>query len=342
MVAPALGLLAGLGISAADSKIKRNRMEQLHQDIGGLLGTPRTDFEQELFPGEQPIPGLQNKGTGLMDDPFNPQNQARFAAQLMTLPGQQQTGASLLGQIFGQQQQAQTSMANGLLQHQLNADKFHFDQLEKMRATEKQLRGEYNKGLGDFAEVQTSYKDLSKLSGDMTGASALGMVYRFIKSLDPRGIVTDSEGNQVLGTGGAAEMFAGLVGDIKGKGKLTDTTRAQIVNTAGILYETQLERAKLQRSQFRDVARKNKADESQVLTGLGIDWALRHQQQVPKPPTQQKIFQGQKAAGRKEGEIFTDPRQPGWEFKVVDGRLKKRRQKGVTNPPPPMPGPLPQ
>lgn len=96
----ALGLLgaAGLGQYAYD----KYRDWQSSGDAGklkGLLGVPAQPYqmsEAELFPGEQPIQGLQTGGTGLLGGEITPQ---QFYGGLLGIPKYQSYGVQKLAEM---------------------------------------------------------------------------------------------------------------------------------------------------------------------------------------------------------------------------------------------------
>ncbi len=109
-MAGGLGLLATLGAGRMGVDFLRDRREAerneiLQSGIRDALGTAPSVFDADLFPGEAPIPGLYNAGTGLAADPNSIENQLQFATDIFNLPGGQEFGGSIFRDALGYAQQ---------------------------------------------------------------------------------------------------------------------------------------------------------------------------------------------------------------------------------------------
>lgn len=67
-------------------------------------------------------------------------------------------------------------------------------------------------------------------------AADLAMIFAFMKMLDPRSVVRESEQDQARATGGAADWLITYVTSLQGGGSLTDAQRTSFRNLAMEYY----------------------------------------------------------------------------------------------------------
>lgn len=134
------GVLYNIGSTLARDSRDESRRGQLHRGIRDALGAAPGLFDQneQLFPGEQPIPGLQTAGTGLLANPNNQANQLNFASGLFNLPDGQNFGESLIKQSmnFGEDQRRQQA---GFTQ-QTEQQRRQFDFTSEQNTLQRQQR----------------------------------------------------------------------------------------------------------------------------------------------------------------------------------------------------------
>lgn len=85
--------------------LQDRRNQTLQEGIESAMGSAPTVFDADLFPGEQPIEGLYNEGTGLRADPSNLDNQLDFGADIFGLPGGQDFASDIMNNALGSYQE---------------------------------------------------------------------------------------------------------------------------------------------------------------------------------------------------------------------------------------------
>jgi hypothetical protein len=272
MAFPVIPLLAMLGGGYLGGQARQARAAEAQGQLSDLIG--QAGFE-----------GLG--GSGLLSDPTDPTRQFQFATGLMNIPGMQGAGGSLLGQLFSQaQQQQQFDQQFGLKQLQGRQDllaaqqaqqtaqrDFRLSERKRILSEEESLRGEYESNLGDFASQQRAFNAaVSGLQGG-TGFDAVANVVNFMKTLDPRSVVTDREGDQVISAQGLFGSVAQQVNNaIKGKG-FDDNARRQIAQTLLRQILPSYATAQRQREFFESQAGRQGLDPAAIFGGLGINFA---------------------------------------------------------------------
>lgn len=126
-----LGLLATLaagryGLDQYMDRREADRNSMLQEGISNALGAAPTVFDADLFPGEAPIEGLYNAGTGLLADPSSVENQLQFSSDIFALPGGQEFASSIFENALGYaqrnvEQDAADNAADERLTRQLGA-----------------------------------------------------------------------------------------------------------------------------------------------------------------------------------------------------------------------------
>jgi hypothetical protein len=92
----------------------------------------------------------------------------------------------------------------------------------------------YEELKGNANKVVTNYNMAYKL--ERPQAADLAMIFAFMKMLDPRSVVRESEQDQARATGGAADWLITYVTSLKGGGSLTDAQRTSFRNLAMEYY----------------------------------------------------------------------------------------------------------
>lgn len=86
--------------------------------------------------------------------------------------------------------------------------------------------------------VNTSYDKLKSLAKVDSPAAQVGIIFEFMKSLDPTSVVRESEQGMVASASGPMSYFASQLNRITGGGPLTAAMTQDILNAAGAVAET--------------------------------------------------------------------------------------------------------
>lgn len=137
--------------------------------------------------------------------------------------------------------------------------------LEEITNIEKGIRGELKKDVEDYENIKGSFDNIRDLSKQKTGASDMGMVYSYVKLLDPTSTVGPGEKATAENSGGIPENVRGQINHWLGKGSLSDTQRKNLIEGAKTLYGTKAKSYKKKTSQYKDLAKRYKANPSNVV-----------------------------------------------------------------------------
>ncbi len=116
-----------------------------------------------------------------------------------------------------------------------------------------------------YQEVDSSYRALEELvksanDGRAANTNDIAIIFNFMRALDPGSVVRTEEGKMVLGSGGVADQFRGLITNLRGKGTFTPELRRNLLSTAMIGRNAVASKAIGQQEFFTDLARRNKVD----------------------------------------------------------------------------------
>ncbi len=191
-MAGGLGLLGSLalgqiGTNYLADRRQAQRNELLQQGIQSALGTAPSAFDADLFPGEQPIPGLYNEGTGLRADPNDIGNQLDFAANIFGLPG----GQEFAGDIF--------QNALGYAQQRYDRDRITEAGFEEQRRQMMQQQQQFDEGqrwdnFWNLAKLQQDQYEFEQGRVDDAAAAALKPPTGYQRALDQGVEVFDDTG----------------------------------------------------------------------------------------------------------------------------------------------------
>ncbi len=191
----AQGLLGG-----ADARKKQAQREK----VAALIGSAPGVHEYDMYPGEQRIPGLIDKGSGYLADG----DTNKLAAGLLSIPGYEQAAL-------------QTIMEKDV--GGLNKDMLKYQ--EGIRKEVTPIAEQLNTMKGQFESLVES----AQAGEESRGAADQAMIFSFAKMLDPRSVVRTEEGQAIARTDGYFGQLQGFLNQIKGKGQLTEGARKGLV-----------------------------------------------------------------------------------------------------------------
>lgn len=108
--------------------------------------------------------------------------------------------------------------------------------------------------------IKSSAQDLATLEENASPAAKLAAVTKFMKALDPRSIVTETEQGLIYSSQGIPQELLGLINNLTGEGKLTGQGFADIVNTSKLLANSAISGTKDLVKGFLDVYPELKQD----------------------------------------------------------------------------------
>ena len=106
-------------------------------------------------------------------------------------------------------------------------------------AAEKTLRTDFNKLTGDFRSVGDSFNTIMAGAENPTAASDLSLIFAFMKMLDPRSTVRESEFAQAEAAGALPDRVQNVIGRFWDGQRLT-SNRADFLTQAKNLYDARM------------------------------------------------------------------------------------------------------
>ncbi len=125
------------------------------------------------------------------------------------------------------------------------------------------LRKEFTKESKSFIVQRAAYNRIlasaekSKLSNAPRGAGDLGLVYNYMKILDPNSTVRESEAASVQQSGSLPQVLIAMYNKLVEGGRLSDEMRADFVERSTILFNKALVVQKERVQQYTGIAQRN-------------------------------------------------------------------------------------
>lgn len=201
-----------------------------------LLAASQATPENQLFRAGMEKQGMQTElGKSISDVHLAASKYGSNSAEVMAL-------RSNIDALAKEKSLKNAETLGTLLQH---AQKNNID-------TETVLRKEVIDHTKEFTKMQEQYNKVQELKQTYAanlnlpeekranlGATDLALVYTFMKVLDPRAIVTNSDAANAQNAGGVPEAIRAQWNNLLGGGKLSDTARNEFLKTTTQLYEAQ-------------------------------------------------------------------------------------------------------
>jgi ribosomal protein S20 len=146
---------------------------------------------------------------------------------------------------------------------------------------EASTRKEFTDVTKNFKVIDDSFsriQSLAKTPDVGSGVSDIGIVYSYMKMLDPTSVVRETEYATAENAGGVGEKLYGLYNKVLAGERLTPELRRQFIEGAAKLYEGAADEYQGRRSQFEGVAKAGSMDPERVLGKFErrtVDPALR-------------------------------------------------------------------
>lgn len=109
----------------------------------------------------------------------------------------------------------------------------------------------------EYQGVRNGYEKIRASATDPTGAKDLGIIFGYMKMLDPESVVREGEAATVQNAGGVSDQIVGWYNRVNSGQKLPDSVRAQIVEAAQNLYAETAKNYEDLNAQVKDMAGRN-------------------------------------------------------------------------------------
>jgi hypothetical protein len=181
------------------------------------------------------------------------------------------------------------------------------------RKPEMELRKEYTARpeFKRFDEIIASYSRVRSAADRSTGAGDLGLIFGFMKMLDPGSVVREGEFANAENAGGVSERWRTLYNSVLRGERLSPQQRAEFVGLAQNLYEQESARLQGLNEQYGGVARQYGIDPSRVI--------VQPKQFEPWKPPQQAAPQQSQNGEANEGDTVVN-RSTGQRLQLRNGQ----------------------
>ena len=130
---------------------------------------------------------------------------------------------------------------------------------------ERGIRQEFTKASGEFVKVRDSFGRIQAVSSDPSPAGDLALIFNFMKMLDPGSVVRESEFATAENTAGVPTRIRNIYNKILSGEKLAPQQRADFLEQANNLFQSQLRFQQRLVKQFKNIAILSKIDPNKVI-----------------------------------------------------------------------------
>lgn len=132
---------------------------------------------------------------------------------------------------------------------------------------EDKLRDDFRSESKEFVKVRDAYGRI--LSTDATAAGDLALIFNYMKMLDPGSVVREGEFATAQNSAGIPERIRAQYNRVKSGERLTETTRADFLQQAKNLYETQADSQSYLEAEYKTYAEEYGFKPSRIVTNYG-------------------------------------------------------------------------
>ena len=132
---------------------------------------------------------------------------------------------------------------------------------------EDKLRDDFRSESKEFIKVRDAYGRI--LSTDATAAGDLALIFNYMKMLDPGSVVREGEFATAQNSAGIPERIRAQYNRVKSGERLTETTRADFLQQAKNLYETQADSQSYLEAEYKTYAEEYGFKPSRIVTNYG-------------------------------------------------------------------------
>ena len=133
---------------------------------------------------------------------------------------------------------------------------------------EDKLRDDFRSESKEFIKVRDAYGRI--LSTDATAAGDLALIFNYMKMLDPGSVVREGEFATAQNSAGIPERIRAQYNRVKSGERLTETTRADFLQQAKNLYETQADSQSYLEAEYKTYAEEYGFKPSRIVTNYGM------------------------------------------------------------------------
>ena len=239
----------------------RQKEQLLERESLRRAGAQTAGQETFLSPAQQAeIRGARVGATETERSLVAAQRQER-AAQIGRLP-QILSSLSQFAQAFAEPDEEYMKVGNQIIRIKGGEAEIIFDGKEEVDEFTTQqlfqntlsLRKEYDNQSGDFIKVRDSFGRIGAAAKDPSAAGDLALIFNYMKILDPGSVVRESEFANAASTGAFGERLKAAGLKILQGQRLSPIMRADFVDRANRLYQSQLDQQNRLMTEFRSTA----------------------------------------------------------------------------------------
>lgn len=174
---------------------------------------------------------------------------------------------------------------------------------------ENTLRDEYLNLTKGFREMRDAYGRIQSLKSSKTGISDTALIYGFAKMLDPLGAVREGDYEAIASSQSYPEQFKTWAYKVANGEKLSDATKAQIMNEVEAMYQQAETDVAGMRGQYRDMAKRIGANPENVIP----DFRSSQRAMGGKKMTWADVKTTARSSGKSMAEVMKDAKANGYE-----------------------------
>lgn len=127
------------------------------------------------------------------------------------------------------------------------------------------MRKEFTKGSGLFITIRDAFAKVTSAAADPSAAGDIGIIFNFMKILDPQSVVREGEFATAANAGSVGQRIIARYNSIVSGERLSDDQRADFISQAQGLFNTQLSSQLRLEQEFKRLANATGVDSGKVI-----------------------------------------------------------------------------
>lgn len=136
---------------------------------------------------------------------------------------------------------------------------------------EKELRAELKDSKKAYEHVSESFNNIKQLAKDKSGSSDMGMIYAYVKLLDPQSTVGVGEKISAEHAPGLPQATIGYLNSLLSQGSLSSKGRADLIRSSKTLYDTNKSKYKNNIKESTELAKRYNVNPANVVLNEAED-----------------------------------------------------------------------
>lgn len=135
---------------------------------------------------------------------------------------------------------------------------------------EDKLRSQFLSQAKDFKSLGSAYRKIVASAKNPSPAGDVSLIYGYMKMLDPGSTVMEGEQASARNAAGVPDRIRAMYNSVIGGGSLASSQRADFLNRATDLYQSQADSYESLTNQYSEIARRAGVDPRNVIVDVGV------------------------------------------------------------------------